>query len=73
MPCYDYAELKQKIDTFGLARFSREAKISKKRLDALLCGTREFTFDEIIRAAKVLSLSGDDISAHFFAEKVQKL
>ncbi len=60
-------------DSITRAEFARLMHISRDRLDRLLDGEIEFTQGEIIRAARILSISAKRIGDYFFTPKVQNI
>ncbi|MCI8388841.1 MAG: DUF739 family protein [Clostridiales bacterium] len=71
---FDFSELEKKIlSKYSINKFARLMAISPKRLTAILHGNSEFSQAEIIRAAALLGIGGENISAVFFTRKVQKL
>ena len=70
----DFNELEMKIHSkYSFNEFAKLMAISPKRLKTILHGNSEFSQAEIIRAAALLGISGENISAVFFQRKVQKL
>ncbi len=70
---FDHARLAMLIEGgIGERDFARLTGIGERRLARLLVGKAEFRQSEIIRAAELLSLSDEEVSAYFFTPKVQK-
>lgn len=71
---FSYAKLRGRIrECFKTQEaFAKELGISRTSLNLRLCNISEFSQNEILKASKLLGLSGSEIDAYFFTLEVQK-
>lgn len=70
---FDYRLLKLRIRAFcGVAIFAELVGMSPERLARILHDGGEFTQDEILRAAALLSLDGTEVTWLFFTKQVRR-
>lgn len=70
---FDFAVLDRRIEKRFDTRqaFAAALDLSAEKFDRILNGQTSFTFSEIIKAAELLDIPGDEIITYFFTPKVR--